>query len=144
MSQVRNSMETKLGQSFFSVRKWETKANYFSEMTDHKGAAPRICQWHNVSQLSSADLLWHLEGYIPEVISPKAIMREWKNNNNRNTIENRDICLTICYGWNKNDIAQAYMCVCRHQWRLHQSDLRSSENLPLYLLCNVNNGWILL
>ena len=54
-----------------------------------------------VSQLSSADLLWHLEGYIPEVISPKAIMRKWTKRI-CDIIENRDIYLTIYRGWKKS------------------------------------------
>ena len=44
----------------FIFRKWETKANYFSEMLDHKRAALRICQcpwctreWHNFMCLSA-------------------------------------------------------------------------------------------
>ena len=47
------------------------------------------------------------EGYLLVVIIAKAIMREW-NKNNCDTIENRDICLTIYTVDEKNiDIVQA-------------------------------------
>ena len=49
----------------------------------------------HVSRLSAGDLLWYLNVVHNVVISPKAI----KHTCNRDTIENRDICLMIEHGW---------------------------------------------
>ena len=59
-----------------------------------------------LEQLSSADLLWHLEGDVPD--SPKAIMREWTQKYLHYYRKSRYMFDDILW-MKKNDIAQAYL-----------------------------------
>ena len=79
----------------------ETKLGVFSDVRNKS----EPLQYVHAMQVNWRFIVMLVEGYIPVIISSKAIMREWQNKHD--AIENRDTCLPIYRWWKQIDIAQA-------------------------------------